>query len=119
MIRRGRILHRFTILCSVALVAFDFGPLATGVFARGRSLPIKVTGTIVSVDRKNHEFTLRVDKTARVLVIGLSRDCKFLKNGTPANTDVFKKGAYVKVSYFAKIFTGNLAVEIEANPKAE
>ena len=30
-----------------------------------------------------------------------------------------RKSAFVKVSYSATIFTGNLAVEIEANPKAE
>ena len=30
-----------------------------------------------------------------------------------------RKSAFVKASYFATIFTGNLAVEIEANPKAE
>ena len=32
---------------------------------------------------------------------------------------MLRKGAYVKVSYFATIFTGNLAVEIELNPKPE
>ena len=30
-----------------------------------------------------------------------------------------RKSAFVKASYFATILTGNLAVEIEANPKAE
>ena len=54
-----------------------------------------------------------------MLVIGLRRECRFLRNGAPTKSDILKKGAYVKVSYFATIFTGNLAVEIEANPKAE
>jgi hypothetical protein len=119
MINSIRILHWFTIFSSVALVAIGFGPLANDVLARGRSFPIEVTGTIINVDRTNHEFTLRVDEPARVLVIGLRRDCKFLKGGAPAKMDILEKGAYVKISYFATIFTGNLAVEIEANPKAE
>jgi hypothetical protein len=119
MINSSRILHWFTIFSSVALVAIGLGPLATNVFARGRSFPIEVTGTIINVDRTNYEFTLRVDEPARVLVIGLRRDCKFLRNGAPTKIDILKKGAYIKVSYFATIFTGNLAVEIEANPKAE
>lgn len=119
MINSIRIFHQFTIFSLVAVVAIGLGPLATDVFARGRSFPIEVTGTIVNVDWTNYEFTLRVDEPARVLVIGLRRDCKFLKNGAPAKMDILKRGAYVKVSYFATIFTGNLAVEIEANPKAE
>jgi hypothetical protein len=118
MINPIRVLHWFTIL-SMALVAIGFGPLGTDVLARGRSFPIEVTGTIINVDRTNYEFTLRVDEPARVLLIGLRHDCKFLRNGTPTKMDILKKGAYVKLSYFATIFTGNLAVEIEANPKAE
>jgi hypothetical protein len=90
-----------------------------GALARGRSFPIEVTGTILNVDRTNCECTLRVDEPDRVLRMGPRRDCKFLKNGAPAKTDILKKGAYVKVSYFATIFTGNLAVEIELNPKPE
>jgi len=119
MISPTRILYRFVILSSVAFVALGLGPLATDVSARGRSFPIEVTGTIINVDWPNSEFTLRVDEPARILVIGLRHDCKFLKNGVPAKIDILKKGAYVKVSYFATIFTGNLAVEIEANPKPE
>ena len=102
-----------------SLVALGLGPFATNVFGRGRSFPIEVTGTIINVDRTNYEFTLRVDEPARVLVIGLRRDCKFLRNGALAKMDILRKGAYVKVSYFATIFTGNLAVEIEVNPKPE
>jgi hypothetical protein len=116
MINSIRILCWVTIFDSVAL---GLGPFATNVFARGRSFPIEVTGTIINVDRTNYEFALRVDEPACVLLIGLRHDCKFLRNGTPTKMDILKKGAYVKVSYFATIFTGNLAVEIEANPKAE
>lgn len=118
MINPNRI-HWFTIFSSVALVAIGFGPLATEVCARGRSFPIEVTGTIVNVDRTNRECTIRVDEPARVLRMAPRRDCKFLKNGAPANFGMLRKGAYVKVSYFATIFTGNLAVEIELNPKPE
>jgi hypothetical protein len=115
-------INSIRILCWVtifSLVALGLGPFATNVFARGRSFPIEVTGAIINVDRTNYEFALRVDEPARVLVIGLRRDCKFLTNGAPTKIDILKKGAYVKVSYFATIFTGNLAVEIEASPKAE
>jgi hypothetical protein len=117
-----KMINSIRILCWVtifSLVALGMGPFGTNVSARGRSFPIEVTGTIISVDRANYEFRLRVDEPARVLVIGLRRDRKFFRNGTPAKIDILKKGAYVKVSYFATIFTGNLAVEIEANPKAE
>jgi hypothetical protein len=117
MISSSRILRRFKILYSVAFVALGLGLLATDVSARGRSFPIKVTGTIINVDWTNFEFTMRVDEPARLLVIGLRRDCKFLRNGAPAKSDILKKGTYVKVSYFATIFTGNLAVGIEADPK--
>jgi hypothetical protein len=119
MISSGRVLRWFTIFLSVALVANGFGPFATDVLAKGRSFPIGVTGTILNVDRTNCECTLRVDEPARVLRMGLRRDCKFLKSGAPAKMGMLRKGAYVKVSYFATIFTGNLAVEIELNPKPE
>jgi hypothetical protein len=119
MINSIRTRHWFTTLSSVAFLAIVLGPLATDVFARGRSFPIEVTGTILNVDRTNYECTMRVDEPARVLRMGPRRNCKFLKNGAPANIAMLRKGAYVKVSYFATIFTGNLAVEIELNPKPE
>lgn len=114
MISLSLILRRFTLLYSVAFVALGLGPIATDCVARGRSFPIEVTGTIISVDRKNYEFTLRVDEPARILVIGLGRDCKFLKHAARPKIGLLKKGAHLKVSYFATIFTGNVAVEIEA-----
>lgn len=114
MISPSQILCRFTLLYSAAFVVLGLGAIATDSFARGRSVPIEVTGTILSVDRKNYAFTLRVDEFARILVIGLGRDCKFLKHGARPKIGLLKKGAHVKVSYFATIFTGNVAVEIEA-----
>jgi len=119
MINPIRVLRWFAIFSSVALVAIGFGPLATDVLARGRSFPIEVTGTIINVDRTNYEFTLRVDEPAQVLTIGVGRDCKFKQNGATANERIIRQGARVKVSYFATIFTGNIAVEIDANPTPE
>ena len=54
-----------------------------------------------------------------MLTIGLEWDCKFKRDGAPAATDILRKSAYLKVSYFATIFTGNLAVEVEANPSPQ
>jgi hypothetical protein len=112
-------LRRLIIFFSPAFVALSLGPLAAGVSARGRSFPIEVTGTINSVDTASQSFTMQTDKPAKIIAIGLRWDCKFKSDGVPAGPDILRKSAYVKVSYFATIFTGNLAVEIEANPKAE
>ena len=98
------------------IVALLLGASPDEASARGRSFPIEVTGTIISVDRSSTEFTIQVDAPARVLTIGLRRDCRFVKNGAPAKIDIIRKAARVKVSYFATIFTGNLAVAVEANP---
>lgn len=110
MINPSQILRWFTLLYSVAFIGLELGPFATDAFARGRSFPIEVTGTIIHIDWTHYEYTLRVDEPHRVLVIGLGRDCKFLKNGAPATIDILKKGAQIKVSYSATIFTGNVAV---------
>ena len=92
------------------------GPFANVAFARGRSFPIEVTGVIRSVDRSTQTFTLEADEPATVLTIGLRYDCKFIERGRSEGADILQRDAHVKVSYFATIFTGNLAVEIEANP---
>jgi hypothetical protein len=115
----SRILNRFAILYSVAFVALGLGPLATDASARGRSFPIEVTGTINSVDKASQTFTVQTEEPAKIITIGLRWDCKFKRDVAPAGADILKKGAYVRVSYFATIFSGNLAVEIEANPKPE
>jgi hypothetical protein len=93
--------------------------LLSHALARGRSFPIEVTGTITSMDKASQTFTMQTDEPAKIVAIGLRWDCKFKRDGARAGPDILRKSAYVKVSYFATIFTGNLAVEIEANPKAE
>jgi hypothetical protein len=110
-------LHRLTIF--FAFVALGLGPLAADVSARGRSFPIEVTGTINCVNTASQTFTMQTDEPAKIVAIGLRRDCKFKRDGAPGGPDILRKSVYVKVSYFATIFTGNLAIEIEANPKAE
>ncbi len=108
---------RLTIVCVVvASLVFLFTHEAS---ARGRSFPIEVTGTITMLDRPNRTFTIRVDEPARILTIAIGRDSKFKQNGASANERVLRRGARVKVSYFATIFTGNIAVEIDANPTPE
>ena len=104
------------ILISVAI--FMATPFATVASARGRSFPTELTGTIRDFDRSTQTFILEADEPTRALRIGLRDDCKFL-GGDSSGGGILKKGAYVKVSYFATVFTGNLAVEIEANPKAK
>lgn len=50
-----------------------------------------------------------------LFTIAVRRDCKFIKNGTPAGEQILRKGARVRVSYFATTFTGKIAVKIESN----
>jgi hypothetical protein len=71
---------------------------------------------IIGFNRTSQMFTIRVDEPARILTIAVGRDCKFKRHGTPAGEQILKPGAGVKVSYFATIFTGNIAVEIELDP---
>ena len=101
------------------IVAFLLGPLLNHALARGRSFPIEVTGTANGIDKAGQTVTLRADQPARILTINQRWDCKFKNNGAQAGPEILKEGAYLRVSYFATIFTGNLAVEIEANPKPE
>ena len=84
--------------------------------ARGRSFPIEITGSIVNFDRANQAFTIQVDEPARILTIAIGRDCKFKKYGASTAEQILRRGARVKVRYFATILTGNIAVEIELNP---
>ena len=101
------------------VVASLAGLFINHALARGRSFPIEVTGTIIHVDRSKAEFTIQIDEPARVLKIGVREDCKFTNVSAPAGIDVLRKGGRVRVRYFATIFTGNLAVEIEANPRPQ
>jgi len=66
---------RVTIVC---VLAASLGlPFINEALARGRSFPIEITGTIVSFDRADYVFTIKVDEPARVLTIAAGRDCKF------------------------------------------
>jgi len=89
------------------------------VASRGRSFPIEITGTIISFNRPNQMFTIQVDEPARVLTIAVGRDCKFKRHGAPAGEEILTSGARARVRYFATIFTGNIAVEIESSPVPE
>jgi hypothetical protein len=115
----NQLFNKIKIFSCTALIAFGAGPLITEASARGRSFPIEVTGTITSVDGPSGAFTIQGDEPAESLTIALRYDCKFTEHGASAGRGILKKGARVKVSYFSTIFTGNLAIEIEANPKAE
>jgi hypothetical protein len=90
--------------------------LVGDVAARGRSFPIRVIGTIVGFNRTSETFTIRVEESGRTLTIAVGRDCKFERHGAPTAQQILKPGARVKVNYFATIFTGNIAVEIDLNP---
>jgi hypothetical protein len=106
-------------LLLISAAIFMATPFATVASARGRSFPTELTGTIQDFDRSTRTFILEADQPSKTLKIGLRDDCKFLESGRPAGAEVLRKGAHVKVSYFATIFTGNLAVEIEADPKTK
>lgn len=108
--------NKIKIFSCTALIAFSAGPLITEASARGRSFPIEVTGTITSVNGPSSAFTIQGDEPAESLTIALRYDCKFTEHGASAGRGILKKGARVKVSYFSTIFTGKLAVEVEANP---
>jgi hypothetical protein len=105
-------MFRLITICVIAVSTTFVGHLA----ARGRSFPIQVIGTIIGFNRTSQMFTIRVDEPAHVLTITVGRDCKFKRHGAPAGEQILKPGARVKVSYFATIFTGNIAVEIELDP---
>ena len=105
-------MFRLTIICVIAASTMFVGHIV----ARGRSFPIEVTGTITKFDRANRMFTIHVDDSSRTLTITVGRDCKFKRHAAPAGEQILKPGARVKTSYFATIFTGKIAVEIELNP---
>jgi hypothetical protein len=98
------------------VTAFLLGPLLSHALARGRSFPIEVTGTVTSVDKASQTFRMQTDDPANILTVGVRWDCKFKRDGALAGPDILRKDAYVKVSYFSTLFTGKLAVEVEANP---
>jgi|HubBroStandDraft_4_1064222.scaffolds.fasta_scaffold16759_3 hypothetical protein len=111
--------NRIKIFACTALIAFGVGPLTTEVSARGRSFPIEVTGTITSVNQPSQMFTIQVDEPAEVLTLALGHDCRFFQRGASTGAGILKKGARVKVSYFSTIFSGKVAVEVDANPRPQ
>jgi hypothetical protein len=105
---------------SVSIVAaFLLSPFIAQVSARGRSFPIEVTGIIAGFNRATQTFTMQVDEPAGILTIRVGRHCKVKQDGDPTEERILRQGARVKVSYFATIFTGKIAVEIESNPIPE
>ena len=106
--------HRFRITTASIIGALLVGIPTRAALAR-HSFPIEVTGAIISFNRASHTFTIRADEPAKVLAISVGQECKFKQNGTIANEHIMRRGARVKVSYFATIFTGNIAVEIDVN----
>jgi hypothetical protein len=91
----------------------------SGVSADDRSFPAEITGTIRSFDKATQTFTIQVDEPARVFTIAVGSDCEFKENGAPTGEQILKQGARVEVSYFATIFTGNIAVDSATNPVPE
>jgi hypothetical protein len=108
--------HRLILLFVTGLALC---PVATVTFARGRSFPIEVTGTVTSVDRAITHFTMATDQPAGVLALAISRDCKFTRSGVPVTKAILKKGCNIKASYCSTIFTGKIAVEIDGAPAPE
>jgi hypothetical protein len=100
---------RIAILSAAALL---LGLWPSEVSADDRSFPLEITGTIRSFDPPTQTFRVEVDESARVLTIAVGRDCKFTENGAPTGEEILKQGARVKVSYFATIFTGKIAVDV-------
>ena len=103
---------RIAILSAAALL---LGLWPSEVSADDRSFPLEITGTIRSFDEPTQTFMIEVDESAHVLTIAMGRDCKFTGNGAPTGEQILKQGARVKVSYFATVFTGKIAVDVAIN----
>jgi hypothetical protein len=99
----------------VSAPALLLGLCPSEVSADDRSFPLEISGMIRSFDEPAQTFTVEVDESARVLTIAVGRDCKFTENGAPSGEEILKQGARVKVSYFATIFTGKIAVGVAIN----
>ena len=102
---------RLAIICAVPVLLAVL--LVNEVSARSRSYPVEVSGTVVTFDRAKQTFTIRVDDPPRVLTLSVGFECKFKCDGALAGEQILRRGARVKVSYFATIFTGNVAVEVD------
>jgi hypothetical protein len=106
------ITRRIAILWAAALL---LGPWPSELSAGDRSFPLEITGTIRSFDEPTQTFAVELDESAHVLTIAVGRDCKFTENGAPTGEEILTQGARVKVSYFATIFTGKIAVDVAIN----
>jgi|SRR6516225_8307555 hypothetical protein len=106
----------FRLIIVSVIAALLAGLFTNEASARGRSFPIEVTGTIIAFNPATHVFTIQVDEPAHVLTIAVGRYCKFKQGGATTSEQIIKPRARAKVSYFATIFTGNIAVEVELNP---
>ena len=113
MIRRTHIA-----ICIAVAFGFRLFP-EDDLLARGRSFPIEIAGIVTSYDRVNHTFTFRADGPDRNLTIAVGRGCKFKQTAASTEEQMLRPGARLKVSYFATIFTGDVAVEIESHPLPE
>jgi hypothetical protein len=107
---------RIAILLAAALL---LGLWPSEVSADDRSFPLKIAGRIRSFDEPNQTFAIQLDESATVLTIALGEDCTFTENGAPTGEEILKQGARVQVSYFATIFTGNIAVDVATSRVSE
>ena len=102
-------------LTTIVLVVASFlCPAVHHAAARRPSIPIEVTGEIENFDAHTHRFRIRTEQPVKMLTITVGSDCKFKQNGAETGERILKRGARVRVNYFATVFTGNVAVEIES-----
>jgi hypothetical protein len=106
----SRLITSFLTVVSLFLIPVDHA------IARRPSIPIEVTGVIRSFDKADQTFVIETDEPAKMLTVAVGRYCKFKQNGADTGEKILRRGARVKVNYFATIFTGNIALEIELNP---
>ena len=86
------------------------------VWARGRSFPQEATGVITSVEKGGLTFTFAADEPARILKLAVGENCKFSHAGAPADMGIIRRNARIRVGFFATVFTGRVAVEIQSDP---
>lgn len=110
-------LSRLPTLSIVACTTVLFFALTTATaLARGRSFLREATGVVTEVSNNGPLFTFAVDEPAEVLSLAVGRDCKFSHAGRATPAAVLRKGMRAKISYYSTIFTGKIALEIDADP---
>jgi hypothetical protein len=110
---RNNLLRRLALVGLLMIVLCSLSP---DTWARGRSFPEEATGIIRSVQNGGLTFTLATDEPARILKLAVGESCKFSHAGVPADVDIIRNNARIKVSFFSTVFTGRVAVEIESDP---